>query len=219
MQYSELDKESKFFSTSFGEEQCNCLTCSEMNQEAGIGELSHSEKDSKKWFVMRDLKRANAHLPAYKLMENLGVTFYTPMHWRVAVRANRKQREHVPFIQDLLFVYDTHEHLDGIVSRIPTLQYRFVKGGSYREAMVVSDAEMSRFMHAVSSVPNPQYYLPSEITPTMCNRQIRIVGGSMDGYEGKLLSVRGSRVKRILVELSTWLVAAVEINPEYIQLL
>ena len=30
----------------------------------------------------------------------------------------------------------------------------------------------------------------------------------MDGYEGKLLSVRGSRVKRILVELSTYLVAA-----------
>jgi hypothetical protein len=53
----------------------------------------------------------------------------------------------------------------------------------------------------------------------MCKRRIRIVGGNMDGYEGKLLSVRGSRVKRLLVELSTYLVAAVEVNPEYIQLL
>lgn len=171
------------------------------------------------WFVMRDLKRSNALLPAYKLLQGLGVTFYTPMHWKIIVRGGQKQREYVPFIQDLLFVYETRKNLDAIVSKTPTLQYRFVKGGAYREAMVVSEAEMNRFMHAVDSVGNPRYYLPSEITPDMCKRRIRIVGGNLDGYEGKLLSVRGSRVKHILVELSNYLLAAVEVNPEYIQLL
>lgn len=34
-----------------------------------------------------------------------------------------------------------------------------------------------------------------------------------------LLTTRGSRVKRILVELPTWLNVAVEVDPEYIQLL
>ena len=198
---------------------CNCLICNDLQHEAGIEELPLLKEEPKSWFVMRDLKRSNAILPAYKLLQELGVTYYTPMHWKIIARGARKQREYVPFIQDLLFVYETRKNLDAIVAKNPTLQYRFVKGGAYREAMVVSEKEMNRFMHAVGSVGNPRYYLPSEITPSMCKHRIRIVGGSMDGYEGTLLAVRGSRVKHLLVQLSTYLVAAVEVNPEYIQLL
>ena len=197
----------------------NCLILNNIEKQAGIEILSESTDEPKIWFVMRDLKRPNAHHPAYKLLESLGVTYYTPMHWVLVIRGGQKKREYRPFIPDLLFVYETRKKLDAIVSKIPTLQYRFVKGGAYREAMVVSEAEMNRFMHAVGSVGNPRYYLPSEITSDMCKRRVRIVGGNLDGYEGRLLSVRGSRVKRILVELSNYLVAAVEVNPEYIQLL
>jgi hypothetical protein len=197
----------------------NCLVLSEMEGSAGIEILPETTDEPKIWFVMRDLKRSNAHLPAYKLLESLGVTYYTPMHWVLVTRGGQKKREYRPFIPDLLFVYETRKNLDIIVSKNPTLQYRFVKGGAYREAMVVPEAEMNRFMHAVGSVGNPRYYLPSEITPDMCKRRIRIVGGNLDGYEGRLLSVRGSRIKRLLVELSNYLVAAVEVNPEYIQLL
>lgn len=192
---------------------------SNIESQAGIEILPETTDEPKIWFVMRDLKRSNANFPAYKLLESLGVTHYTPMHWVLATRGGQKKREYRPFIPDLLFVYETRKNLDAIVSKTPTLQYRFVKGGAYREAMVVPEAEMNRFMHAVGSVGNPRYYLPSEITSDMCKRRIRIVGGNMDGYEGRLLSVRGSRVKRILVELPTWLVAAVEVNPEYIQIL
>ena len=197
----------------------NCLIFNNIENQAGIEILPETTDEPKIWFVMRDLKRSNANFPAYKLLESLGVTHYTPMHWVLATRGGQKKREYRPFIPDLLFVYETRKNLDIIVSKTPTLQYRFVKGGAYREAMVVPEAEMNRFMHAVGSVGNPRYYLPSEITSDMCKRRIRIVGGNMDGYEGRLLSVRGSRVKRILVELPTWLVAAVEVNPEYIQIL
>lgn len=53
----------------------------------------------------------------------------------------------------------------------------------------------------------------------MCGRHIRIVGGSLDGYEGKLLTVRGSKTKRLLVELPEFFSVGVEVNPEYIRLL
>ena len=52
----------------------------------------------------------------------------------------------------------------------------------------------------------------------MLNRKIRIVGGPLDGYEGTLQTVRGSKVKRLLVELPGLLSVAVEVEPEYIQL-
>ena len=197
----------------------NYLILNGVENLAGLEILPETTDEPKIWYVMRDLKRFNAHLPAYKLLESLGVTYYTPMHWVLVTRGGQKKREYRPFIPDLLFVYETRKNLDIIVSKNPTLQYRFVKGGAYREAMVVPQAEMNRFMHAVGSVGNPRYYLPSEITSDMCKRRIRIVGGNLDGYEGRLLSVRGSRIKRLLVELSNYLVAAVEVNPEYIQLL
>lgn len=197
----------------------NYLILNDVENLAGLEILPETTDEPKIWYVMRDLKRSNAHLPAYKLLESLGVTYYTPMHWVLVTRGGQKKREYRPFIPDLLFVYETRRNLDIIVSKNPTLQYRFVKGGAYREAMVVPETEMNRFMHAVGSVGNPRYYLPSEITSDMCKRRIRIVGGNLDGYEGRLLSVRGSRIKRLLVELSNYLVAAVEVNPEYIQLL
>lgn len=53
----------------------------------------------------------------------------------------------------------------------------------------------------------------------MYGRMIRIEGGPLDGYEGRLLSIRGARVKRLIVEIPGLLVAAVEVDPEYIRFL
>ena len=78
---------------------------------------------------------------------------------------------------------------------------------------------MARFIHAVSGTKTCRYFLPNELTRAMYGRKIRIIGGYLDGYEGHLLSLRGSRTKRLLVELPSWLVAAVEVQPEYVQLL
>ncbi len=67
--------------------------------------------------------------------------------------------------------------------------------------MIVSDLDMERFIRAVRCSENPKYYLPEEISNTMYGRMIRIVGGPFEGYEGRLLTTRGSKIKRLLVEL------------------
>ena len=153
------------------------------------------------WYVMRDLKRANAKLPAYKQLLNEHFEVFTPMKEQLSVHGGKRTREEVPFIQDLLFVHDTQEAIDPFVEKYPTIQYRFQKGGGYKNPMTVADADMERFIHAVSVSKNPKYYLP------------------LDGYEGKLLTVRGSKTKRLLVELPEFFSVGVEVNPEYIRLL
>lgn len=85
--------------------------------------------------------------------------------------------------------------------------------------MTVGDKEMEDFKKAVEASESPQYYRPQDITPEMRKRRIRIIGGTLDGYEGCLLTVRGSKVKRLLVEIPTLLAASVEVNPDYIQLI
>ena len=85
--------------------------------------------------------------------------------------------------------------------------------------IVVRNADMELFIKAVRSTNNPRYYSPDEITPDMRNRRILIIGGTLDGYTGTLVTTRGSKVKRLLVELPTLLATAVEVQPEYIQLI
>lgn len=166
---------------------------------------------------MRDLKRSNAKTPAYKLFQDEGVEVFTPMKWCLRVKNGKQIREKVPFIQDLLFVYDSREKIDFIVKRNPTIQYRYLKGGAYCEPMVVREIDMNRFIRAIEVSDNPKYYLPEEITPEMCKRKIRIIGGELDGYEGSLLTVRGSKVKRLLVELPGLFSAGIEVNPDRIE--
>lgn len=188
-----------------------------IQSQAGLEELSSIENGSRKWYVMRDLKRSNAILPAYKQLAALHVECFTPMKERLSIIGGKKIREEVPFLQDLLFVHATRERLDSIVSTTPTLQYRFVKGGAYREAMTVRDNDMERFIHAICSIGNPRYYKPEEITSAMQGRWVRIIGGPLDNYEGALLAVRGSKSRRLLLEIPNLLYAGIEITDcEYI---
>lgn len=180
--------------------------------------VSQDNKEEVRWYVMRDLKRTNARQPAYKLLEGLKMEIFVPRRWSLKIRKGIHVREEVPFIQDLLFVHETQSNLDTVVGKTPTLQYRWLRN-TWREPMTVADKDMRRFIKAVSSTEFPQYYLPEEVTPEMYRRRIRIVGGTLDGYEGHLLTTRGSKVKRLLVELKGFLAVGVEVNPEYIRLL
>ena len=66
------------------------------------------------WYVMRDLKRCNAKKPAYKQLQEAGVKVFVPLKWQIILQKGKKVREKVPVIQDLLFVYDSRQHLDSI---------------------------------------------------------------------------------------------------------
>lgn len=177
-----------------------------------------SGDDACQWFVMRDLTRPNAKLPAYKLLDGLNIRNFTPMVWKLMLNHGKRERRQLPFIHDLLFVYTSRAELDSVVEITPMLQYRYLRGG-YKMPMTVRAADMQRFIHAVGFSSSPQYYRPDEVTPAMRNRRIRIIGGNLDGYEGSLITTRGSKVKRLLVEIPMLLAATVEVETEFIQLL
>ena len=86
------------------------------------------------------------------------------------------------------------------------------------EVMQVREDEMQAFMRAVSSDAPFHYFKPEEVSPAMYGKKIRIVGGTLDGLEGRLMSRRGSKVRRLLVDMGGLLSAGVEVEPEYIQL-
>lgn len=180
--------------------------------------LSASSNEDKKWFVMRDLKRSNAKQPAYKMLEDRNVRVFTPMVWKLFIDKGKRVRKKVPYMQDLIFVYESRPVLDSIVQETSTFQYRYLRG-SYMTPMTVRNAEMEWFIKATEELENPCYFTPEELTPDLVGRKVRIIGGPLSEYEGRLQKLRGTRVKRLFVELPNLLTVSVEVSPEYIQLL
>lgn len=177
------------------------------------------EAPSKQWFVMRDLKRRNSNTLAIHELAKAGLEVFTPMTQMVMTIGGRRQRREVPVIQDLLFIHEMKETLDPFVAMTSTLQYRFIPGHKQNEPMTVRDTEMDRFIMAVTSTDTPVYYQPGELTNSMYGKMVRIVGGMLDGYEGRLLSVKGMRKRRLIVELPGLITAAVEVEPDFIQVI
>lgn len=170
----------------------------------------------KQWFVMRDLKRRNSNTLAVHQLAKSGMEVFTPMTQMVMKIGGQIQRRDVPVIQDLLFVHEAKEILDPVVELTPTLQYRYQRGKSKDEPTTVRPEEMERFMFAVNNTVTPLYYKPGELTESMYGKTVHIHGGRLNGYEGRLLSVKGMRKRRLIVELPGLLSAAVEVEPEFI---
>lgn len=177
------------------------------------------DASGKQWFVMRDLKRRNANNLAIHDLADAGLEVFTPMTQMVMKIGGRLQRRDVPLIQDLLFVHETKASLDPYVDRLPTLQYRYQRGKSVNEPMTVGTEEMDRFIFAINHTESPIFYKPGELTESMYGKSVRIVGGILDNYEGRLLSIRGKRKKHLIIELPNLIAAAVEVEPQYIRLL
>lgn len=174
--------------------------------------------DSEQWFVMRDLSRPHSHNPMYRVLADEGYNVFTPMIRKIGVERGRRVNKDVPFIHDLVFVKSSRSSLDIAVERHANLQYRYVIG-AYCKPMVVSESDMDTFIAIVGTINNPRYYRPEEITPQMIGAPVRLLAGPMAGYEGRLLSLRGSRKKRLLVQLPGIISAAIEVEPDTIEIL
>lgn len=176
-----------------------------------------------RWYVLRDLARPNAKNPAYKQLEampEMKDCVFVPLKQCVFVEFGKRVVRYVPYMPDLIFVHKPKEELDSIVHNMELLQYRYVRGGKQFEAMSVRATDFEKFREAVEQTDKVEYYSYEEVSPQIYGRQIRIIGGRLNGFEGRLMSKKGSKFKRLLIDLKECnLSAAIQVEAEYIQLL
>ena len=74
-------------------------------------------KDGRQWFVMRDLTRSNARHPAYLMLKELKLRYFTPMVTKLMVRNGRREAVESEYIPVSLFAeYQPRTH-DGAQGR------------------------------------------------------------------------------------------------------
>ena len=175
------------------------------------------------WYVLRDLARPNAKNPAYKQLQempDMKDCVFVPLKQCAFVEFGKRVVRSVPYMPDLVFVHKTRAELDPVVRSMELLQYRYVRGGRQFEAMAVPHEVMVRFMEAVRQAKSVEYFSYDQVSPHFYGKQIRIVGGRLDGLVGRLMGKRDSKVKRLLIDLEECnLSAAIQVEAEYIQLI
>lgn len=172
--------------------------------------------DIPQWYVLRFLYRDQPQVRARFEQEHIKT--FTPSKSVVVTRHGRRVKMQVPIIWDLLFVNATRTELDPYVRSYPNLQYKFKVGGKYCEPLVVPEYQMRDFIAAVEQSENPLYFTPDEIDLSKGTR-VRLIGGAMDGRECTLLKVKGARSRRLIVEIPDTLIAAVEVQPDLVEVL
>ena len=171
------------------------------------------------WFAMS--ATFGRELKAKEYLESKNVECFVPMRWSiVADRQQKKSRQLVPAIKNLIFAHTTKEHIQELKRGVNYLQYLTCNADGRRVPIIVPDGQMQQFIAVCESHDDRLVYLSPEEINLSEGTRVRIIGGGLDGVEGTFVKVKNKRKKRVVVEVRG--VAAVmlaEFTDGYLQVL
>ena len=152
------------------------------------------------WFAMS--ATFGRELKAKEYLEGEKVQCFVPMRWSiVADRQQKKTRQLIPAIKNLIFAHTTKERIQELKRGINYLQYLTSNADGRRVPIIVPDGQMQQFIAVCESHDDRLVYLsPDEINLSEGTR-VRIIGGGLDGVEGTFVKVKNKRKKRVVVEV------------------
>ncbi|MFR9543058.1 MAG: UpxY family transcription antiterminator [Rikenellaceae bacterium] len=173
-----------------------------------------SKKDSKQWFAMR--ATYSQEVKAQKELANLSITTFVPMTYKTAIRSGRKTKILAPTLNNYIFVHCTENEIFEAKKGISYLRYVM---DHENKKIVVPEDQMDNFIRVSSVNDNSAtYYLPNEIDFKGSPR-IRIHGGLFDGVEGRYITIKGKRSRRLYVDIDNLIGLTVIVDPEVVEVL
>ena len=151
-------------------------------------------------------------------LRRAGCRCYVPLRWQITEQRGVKTRRLVPAISELVFVYGRAEDISTFkIHSKETVYWMMRQEGRRREKLTISEKAMDDFIRVTEQTEHKvTYFRPDELRLNKGDR-IRIHGGSFDGVEGVLLSIKGKREKQLVVSIPDLAVAAVRVKPEIIE--
>ena len=159
-----------------------------------------STSDEKLWFAMRATYRSG--LDIKKRLDEKNIETFIPMQYREVQKNNKKYKELIPVISNLIFVHASMSELQQVKQSLPHLQY------------------MERFIAVSGTVDERlRYFDPVEVNWKKGCR-VRVCGGPFEGLEGVFIKVKGIRDRRVVVAIQGVVaVAMAAIEPELLEVL
>ena len=158
-------------------------------------------EETQQWFVMRDLCRGLANQYTYEKLASQGIETFAPTVARRKTVRGKIVIVKRPYIRDLFFIHGTFSEIKAIMNPFCHFQFRYRIGVSPATPIVIPCKEMDDFIRVNQNSDSPEFISPDSIPSDVRNRKIRVVGGPLDGVQGMLKTVRGSKFKTLYVEL------------------
>lgn len=148
-----------------------------------------------------------------------GLEAFVPLTYEVKSRRGQKHRVLVPALSRLLFVKGTLNEVKDYIAQTHYVVYIQKSTFSNKEEyLTVSTKAMENFIATTeNNEEHVTYFRPEEISLQEGDK-IRIKGGLYDGREGVIMHIKGKRNKHLVVQIPGILIAAIEMQPEIIEL-
>ena len=177
------------------------------------------DENEVRWYVIGSVTRDHELNIRDELRRDAHECF-VPLKYELKGKQGKRQRVLVPAVTGLVFVRGTLEGVrEAIRFRRDGLFIRKSNFSNKEDYLSVSEHDMRNFI-AFSDIAGEKitYYSPDEIH-LQAGDKIRITGGIYDGFEGVVLRIKGKRRRQLVVYIPSLIYAAVELEPELLQLI
>ena len=148
-----------------------------------------------------------------------GLEAFVPLTYEVKTHRGQKHRVLVPALSRLLFIKGTLDEVKDYIAHAHYVVYIQKSTFSNKEEhLTVSTRAMENFIATTeNNEEHVTYFRPEEISLQEGDK-IRIKGGLYDGREGVIMHIKGKRNKHLVVQIPGILIAAIEMQPEMVEL-
>ena len=153
-------------------------------------------------------------------IRNYGLEAFVPLKYHIKTIKRQKHRALVPAMPGLMFAKGTLDELQEYIQNHAYFNVYLRKStfSNKEDYLTVRNKDMEDFIAATEDhEAHITYFRPDEINLQAGDR-IRVKGGIYDGKEGIVMRIKGKRNKHLVVQIPGMLVAAIEIEPELVEL-
>lgn len=176
------------------------------------------DSDIEKWYVIgtRSLRHEE------KIRDELrkaGFRSHVPMKYELKIVRGQERRTMVPAISGLIFARGSYDALTEYIQYKSHVKFHLRKStfSNKQDYLTVRDEVMERFIDFTNIRQEKITYFKPEELNLKEGEIIKIKGGLYDGLEGTVLRLKGKRNKHIVVQIPDIVIAAIEIEPELIE--
>ena len=151
------------------------------------------------WYAMRATYKRE--FIAREYLNNKGFEVFLPLRKEIKVVRGIKRKVTAPAVKSLLFVKAKKEDLQQAKFGLEYLQYLTRKLDGKNIPIIVPSDQMEQFKRVVEDDNvDKTYFAPGEINLAE-GTKVKVHGGPLDGYEGKLVKVNGKRNKQFFLNV------------------
>ncbi|MDD6889861.1 MAG: UpxY family transcription antiterminator [Bacteroidales bacterium] len=181
------------------------------------------DNEQAQWHVMRAYKSERA--AEERLCDDkYGLKHFIPKQEVIRTVNGRKRVCMVPVIHSLVFVYASHRQIVEFKRNFYNeLQFVTWERDGELTYLTVPGRQMDSFIAVCRQKEREvRFYRPGEIgmsNELVKGKRVRVHGGPFDQVEGYFMKVEKRRGRQLVVIIPDLLVAAAEVEPEYIQII